>query len=47
MMDLSNIEITNYVADNGELVKISPVTISLSKNLIKLNEIGDKENNQQ
>lgn len=36
MMDLKSIEIINYVADNGELIKIHPSTISLSKNLIEL-----------
>ena len=36
MMNLDNIDIINYVADNGELVEISNRAISLSKNLIKL-----------
>lgn len=36
MMDLKDIEIINYVADNGELIKIHPSTILLSKNLIEL-----------
>ncbi len=36
MMNLKDIEIINYVADNGELIKIYPSTISLSKNLIEL-----------
>lgn len=36
MMDLKDIEIINYVSDNGELIKIHPSTISLSKNLIEL-----------
>ncbi len=36
MMDLKDIEIINYVANNGELIKICPSTISLSKNLIEL-----------
>lgn len=36
MMDLKDIEIINYVSDNGELIKIHPGTISLSKNLIEL-----------
>ncbi len=36
MMNLKDIEIINYVADNGELIKIHPSTISLSKNLIEL-----------
>lgn len=36
MMDLKDIEIINYVLYNGELIKIHPSTISLSKNLIEL-----------
>lgn len=36
IMDLKDIEIINYVSDNGELIKIHPSTISLSKNLIEL-----------
>ena len=36
MMNLNNIEIVNYVANNGELIEISKDTISLSKDLIKL-----------
>jgi len=36
IMNLKNIEILNYVSDNGELVKVSSDTISLSKNLIQL-----------
>lgn len=36
LMDLSNIEIVNYVADKGELVQISPDTIKMSKNLVEL-----------
>lgn len=36
MMDLKDVEIINYVSDNGELIKIHPSTISLSKNLIEL-----------
>ena len=39
MMGLNNIMIENYVADGGELIKISPEAISLSKNLIELNNI--------
>ena len=46
MMDLSNIEIENYVIVNNELIKISPKVISLSKNLKELtnlkNKAGDK-----
>ncbi len=41
MMDLKNIEIINYVANNGDLVNISDNTISLSKDLIKIEE-GNK-----
>ena len=41
MMDLKNIEIINYVANNGDLVNISENTISLSKDLIKIEE-GNK-----
>ncbi len=36
MMNLKDIEIINYVADNGELINISPSTITLSKNLVEL-----------
>ena len=36
MMDLKDIEIINYVANNGDLVNISDNTISLSKDLIEL-----------
>lgn len=39
MMDLSNIEIENYVVVDNELNKISKETISLSKNLKELEEI--------
>ena len=41
MMNLKDIEIINYVANNGDLVKISDNTISLSKDLIKIEE-GNK-----
>ena len=41
MMNLDNIEIINYVADNGNLVEISKDTISLSKDLVKL-EKGER-----
>ena len=40
MMNLSNIEIENYVVVNNELIKISPETISLSKNLSKLSNLN-------
>ena len=36
MMNLTNIEIENYVVVNNELIKISPEVISLSKNLKEL-----------
>lgn len=36
MMNLKDIEIINYVANNGELINISPSTITLSKNLVEL-----------
>jgi len=42
MMDLSNIEIENYVLVNNELIKISPETISISKNLKELTNLRDK-----
>ena len=46
MMDLSNIEIINYVVDNGNLIEISKDTISLSKDLVKLEkEVQNEENN--
>ena len=41
MMDLSNVEIINYIAENGNLVRISAETIKLSKNLIKLQELNN------
>ena len=46
MMNLSNIEIYNYVIVDNELIKINRETISLSKNLKELTElnvkVGDK-----
>lgn len=39
MMDLKNIEIINYIADNGELIEISREAISLSKDLSKLEKL--------
>ena len=36
MMDLNNINITNYVVVNEELIEIDAETISLSKSLSKL-----------
>ncbi len=38
MMDLSNVEILDYVVVNNELIKVSKETIALSKNLSKLEE---------
>lgn len=43
MMNLTNIEIENYVVVNNELVKIIPETISLSKNLKELSSLTKKE----
>ena len=42
MMKLDNINITDYVAFDGNLIKISPEVISLSKNL---SELQNKINN--
>lgn len=38
MMNIEDIEIINYVADNGKLKEISKETISLSKDLLKLGD---------
>lgn len=38
MMDLSNIEVENYVIVDNELFKISPEVIALSKNLKELSK---------
>lgn len=38
MMDLSNVNITNYVVTNNELIEINPEIISLSKNLSQIKE---------
>jgi len=43
MMDLSNIEIENYVVVNNELIQIDKETISLSKNLKDLLELKEKK----
>ena len=43
MMDLSNIEIENYVVVNNELIKIQPEVISLSKNLKGLAELKNNK----
>ena len=40
MMNLSNIEIENYVIVDNQLIKINPETISLSKNLSKLSNLN-------
>ena len=42
MMNLSNIEIENYVVVDNKLIKINPETISLSKNLSKLSNLNAK-----
>jgi len=42
MMDLSDIEIENYVVLDNELVSISSKIISLSKNLKELSDISSK-----
>lgn len=39
MMELSNIEIENYVAADNALIKITPEVISLSKNLNELSKL--------
>ncbi len=38
MMDLKNINITNYVIVDNKLIEIKPEIISLSKNLNKLQD---------
>lgn len=43
-MDLSNLEIINYVAVNNKLVEIPIEVISISKNLSKLKEIHFSNN---
>ena len=40
MMNLSNVEIENYVIVDNELITISTETISLSKNLSKLSNLN-------
>lgn len=39
VMDLKDIDIKNYVVVDNKLIEISPKTISLSKNLSKLESI--------
>lgn len=39
MMNLDDINITNYVVVNNELIEISPDIISLSKNLSKIKKL--------
>ena len=39
MMNLSNVEIENYVVVDNKLIMISKETISISKNLSKLSEL--------
>ncbi len=38
IMDLSNVELINYVSDKGNLVEVNSETISNSKNLLKLSK---------
>ena len=38
MMNIEDIEMINYIADNGKLKEISKETISLSKDLLKLGD---------
>ena len=47
MMDLSNIEIENYVIVDNELIKIEKEIISLSKNLKELSELKKKVDNNE
>lgn len=42
MMNLSSIEIENYVIVNNKLIKIRPEVISLSINLKELSELKSK-----
>lgn len=42
MMDLSNIEIENYVIVDNELIKVSKEVISMSKNLKELSNLKNK-----
>ena len=42
MMDLSDVEIKNYVVVDNELISISPKIISLSNNLKELSDINNK-----
>lgn len=41
MMDLSGVEIVNYVSNKSSIVKIEPEIISNSKNLVKLSELNN------
>lgn len=43
IMDLKGIEVTNYIVKDGSFIEIAPETLSLSKNLSKLNEILTRE----
>lgn len=43
MMDLSNIEIENYVVVDNELIKIKKEIISMSKNLKELAKLKNKD----
>lgn len=42
MMNLENINITNYIVVDNELIEIKPEVISLSKNLYELSNVGKK-----
>jgi len=43
MMDLTDIEIENYVAVDNELYPIDKETISLSKNLLKIKKLKEEK----
>lgn len=47
MMNLSNIEIENYVIVDNELIKINTEIISLSKNLSKLSKLNIEEGKKE
>lgn len=42
-MDLSNVEIENYVVVDNELIKIDKEIIFISKNLKELSKLKNKE----
>lgn len=39
IMNLENVSITSYVSQNGDLVEIAKETISLSKNLVEIQQL--------